>query len=221
MKKAHPLFSNPLRQRGFTIIELMITLALVSVLASIALPSVRTYVLNSRINSTTQDLYRSLQTARSEAIKRQSDVVICATNDPTAASPVCNRFGTPQGWIVFADTNSDWQHAATEALIEVRSFDSSKIALLINNGRRFKYLATGFFAVDGSTASQARSTAVVICDSRGNTDTSGGSAEMNSAARGIVIGNTGRTRITKVRDTTADTSDIADLLNVIGASCPT
>ncbi|MGJ7581710.1 type IV pilin protein [Variovorax sp. RHLX14] len=49
MKKASPLFVNCHRSRGFTLIEVMITVAIIAILASIALPSYRDYVLRGQI----------------------------------------------------------------------------------------------------------------------------------------------------------------------------
>ncbi len=60
-----------------------------------------------------------MQLARTEAIKRQRTVVVCASANPTAASPTCS-YGAFRGWVVFQDTNNNWQAdgIATEPVIE-------------------------------------------------------------------------------------------------------
>ena len=68
--------SKTLKTEGFTIIELMITVAVVGVLAAVALPSFNYTIKNNRVKTTASDLHTSLLLARSEAIKRNADVTV-------------------------------------------------------------------------------------------------------------------------------------------------
>ncbi len=65
-----------MRARGFTLIELMITLALGAVLIMAAAPSFTAYIANQRVKSGALELYTSLLYARSEAIKRNGPVYL-------------------------------------------------------------------------------------------------------------------------------------------------
>lgn len=67
---------HPARQRGFTIVELMITVAIAAILAGVAFPSFQYTIANSQVRTAATDVHMSLLLARSEAIKRNSDVVI-------------------------------------------------------------------------------------------------------------------------------------------------
>ena len=69
----------PSRTRGFTVVELMITIAVAVILLGIAVPSFRELIANQRIKSASFDLFSALNYARSEAIKRNTNVTLSAT----------------------------------------------------------------------------------------------------------------------------------------------
>lgn len=78
-----PRLCNPHRDaRGFTIIELMIAVAILAIIVTIAAPSMSDLVRDQRVKTATFDLYSALIFARSEAIKRNAnvDVVPAATD---------------------------------------------------------------------------------------------------------------------------------------------
>ncbi|MFC5460895.1 GspH/FimT family pseudopilin [Massilia niabensis] len=64
------------RARGFTLTELLTTLAVVAVLAAVAAPSLTTMIANMRSRSVSSDLYAALSRTRSEAIKRNAEVTL-------------------------------------------------------------------------------------------------------------------------------------------------
>ena len=67
--------------KGFTIIELMIAIIILTILLSIAIPSYRTITANTQIRSTTESIRSGLQIARAEAIKRNDTVKFTLAND--------------------------------------------------------------------------------------------------------------------------------------------
>jgi type IV fimbrial biogenesis protein FimT len=85
----------PASKRGFTLIELMVTLAVLGILLGIAVPSYQTFVMNSRMASQTNDLITALSLARSEAVKRAANVTVCASSDGATCTG-----GWEAGWIV-------------------------------------------------------------------------------------------------------------------------
>src|SRR5258708_25826780 len=76
---------------GFTLIELVVTLTVLAILATVALPSYQNFVLTQRVRGASYDLMTSLVFARSEAIKRNASVSM------TQAAG-----GWAQGWTVSA-----------------------------------------------------------------------------------------------------------------------
>lgn len=72
----HEENAAPRRQRGFTIIELMIVIAIVAILIAIGVPSMRNMILSVRLRSATSELYSTLVFARAEAIKRNANIVV-------------------------------------------------------------------------------------------------------------------------------------------------
>ena len=73
------IWSSP---RGFTAIELVIVMAIVTVLAALALPDLSNALVNQRLRSAGTDLMSSLIVARSEAIKRNGPVEVIETTYP-------------------------------------------------------------------------------------------------------------------------------------------
>lgn len=67
--------------RGFTLIELVMTVAILGILISLGVPSLVDLVRDQRVKTVVGDLYSSIVYARSEAITRNANVVICTSGD--------------------------------------------------------------------------------------------------------------------------------------------
>lgn len=91
---------------GFTLIELMVTLAVGAILLAVAVPSFRTFVQNAQVNNTADSFLAAMQRARSEAITRGDAVLLCRTADPTSNS--CGTSSAEDwspGWLMYAVRN--------------------------------------------------------------------------------------------------------------------
>lgn len=67
--------------RGFTLIELMVTIAVLAVVIAIAAPSFTSVIQSNRTTALHHEVLGAIQVARSEAVKRRKDVIICRTED--------------------------------------------------------------------------------------------------------------------------------------------
>ena len=85
------------RMRGFTIIELMITIAILGILLAIGLPSMGKMLQNGQIRTAAESAAAGLQFARNEAIRRNAPVRFQLTSDLTAA---CTQSSTGTSWVV-------------------------------------------------------------------------------------------------------------------------
>ncbi len=87
---------------GFTVTELMLVLAMAGALVVLAIPSFSQFFENNRVTTNTNDFAAVLTQARSEAIKRGSNVVLCAGNYGAGCTGTWN-----DGWIMFEDLDED------------------------------------------------------------------------------------------------------------------
>jgi len=88
---------------GFTLIELMVTVALIAILAALAAPSFNDAILSNKLKSYSSEFVASTQLARGEAIKRNTAVTLCIAANET--STTCTTNGDwEQGWIVLSGT---------------------------------------------------------------------------------------------------------------------
>jgi len=63
--------------RGFSLVELMVTIAVLAILLAIGIPSFASLIASNRLTSATNELVAALQTARTEAIRRNVRVTVC------------------------------------------------------------------------------------------------------------------------------------------------
>lgn len=111
-------------QRGFTLVELMVTFAIFAVLVSLAIPTFAPLLASWQRDSVSRALSTNLQQARSESIKSSQRVVVCPSTDSSDDTPTCfdgNEW--KDGWLVFvdADTDNDYNSSNGDRLIATQA----------------------------------------------------------------------------------------------------
>ncbi|HEX7768587.1 MAG TPA: GspH/FimT family pseudopilin, partial [Dokdonella sp.] len=104
------------RSRGFTLVELLMVLAIVAVLATVAAPAFGLVIGRSQARAARNLLETSLNQARITAVNRGGNVVVCPSRDGERCARATAWHG---GWIVFADGDHDRSRTADEPLLGV------------------------------------------------------------------------------------------------------
>ena len=134
------------RARGFTLIELMVTVAILAIMLGIGVPSFRSFIASQRVKSASYELMTSLQIARSEAIKRNGTVSVT----PGSAGAWAG------GWSVVSGTTTLHNQQAVDG-ITVTPKDPTNLAndtslATIDFGSSGRPAAKAYFQINGTSA---------------------------------------------------------------------
>ncbi len=123
---------------GFTIVEMMISIAVLTILTAIALPSINQIFSRNDLAGVTNELIASINQARSEAVTRSTNVVIC----PTTGGG-CDAGEWESGWLIFVDVNNNGTFNIGDQPISLGNGTTTDAISIdgFNNGLRFN--ATG------------------------------------------------------------------------------
>jgi type IV fimbrial biogenesis protein FimT len=149
------------RALGYTMIEMLMTMAIAAILLSIAIPSFR-YVTNAnRIASELNGLLGDLQFARAEAIKEGRTVTVCQSSDGATCT---NSTSWQGGWIVFSDPTNVGVYDAGEIYLRKQKPFSGTDTFVASQG-----VAVITFNREGYAVGMPNGTLVTLHDSSNTT----------------------------------------------------
>lgn len=143
-----------MKNTGVTLVELLVVLAVASILLAIVVPGYAYLVGTSRLAALTNDFVTALHLARSEAIKRGMRVTVCKTGNAQAAAPACDAGAAwEQGWLVFVDSGARGVIDGNDSVLWVRDgVTGATITPPHNYSRYVSYLPSGNTQGSGNLA---------------------------------------------------------------------
>ena len=167
------------RMKGFTLLELMITLVIAGIIIAIAVPSFQNLIIDSRLNSTTSELADAVRLARSEALKRNRPVIFCQIDPATPGT--CVSSGAWKGWAMH-DSQDD------EPVLRVGTLDNFGSTIRVSSdisGQSAAFSGDGLIRSAGSLITDRT---ITVCATSGTGD----------KTRKVVFGAAGRVSVTSV-----------------------
>lgn len=200
-KKSRARTLKRTKPRGFTLIELMVTLAVGAIVLAFAFPAFDDFVRNNRRAAAVNEFMAAANLARAEALRRSSRVTLCRSidihNDPLDPDPDCDVSGDgggwEHGWFSFSDLNND-NLFDRDGVDNSLNTDDDEIILSVNQGLSDNFRLRGnnnleqrlSFAPSGEAAGATNGT-LSFCDTQDN----------GKNARNVVVAMTGRVRTEK------------------------
>ena len=162
------------KESGFTMVELLTTLVIAGLVMGFAIPSMQTFAKNERLTTQINTLVSHLAYARSLAVTRRQQVILCASDNTTS----CSGVDWAAGWILFIDVDNNSGFTAGDEILRVKQALAGGNTLVSSTGSSIIYDTRGFSPNSNGTFS--------LCDDRGASDP--------YYVKSITISNTGRVR---------------------------
>ncbi len=165
-------------RRAFTLVELLITLAVLTILLAAALPGIGSLAGNGYLTTAGNDILAYLQLARSEAVKRGLPVVLCPSDDGRSCA---DTIEWQRGFIIFVDRDRDRQSGPDDPLLSYHKFNDARLIIKTTVGRKnLRYQPSGMSP--GSTAT------ITLCP-----------RQQGIEPRSVILSNSGRSRLSRSR----------------------
>lgn len=168
--RARSSLGHRVKAAGFTLLELMMTLAILAILIAVSVPSFRDAIIHNQRRAALSSINDALALARTEAVTRSAPVTLCASANHTACS---NQNRWEDGFIVTIGGTAEQVWQSFDQGISIRAFG-------FNSTSAIAFGAEGDLVTAGS---------VVVCDEQGD-----------SEAVGVIINVSGLSRIATDRD---------------------
>ena len=190
--------------QGYTLIELMVVVAVMAILLTVGLPQLNTFFGSNRMIANTNDFVSAIQIARSEAIKRGGRVSMCKSSNADAGTPSCATGSNwEDGWIVFVDSDSTTgqYNSASDGVLLRRHTSAAGAGVTITTSDNIiqNYISFTSRGVPKTANGGAQSGMYRICDGQRRESTNSGLTNQAGAvlARGVILSASGKVRLSK------------------------
>jgi len=171
--------------RGVTLIELLVALSVFSILLTVGVPSFSQFTTNTRLNNYANTLFSHMALARSEAVKRNTRVVICKSSDGSTCTSLGNW---NQGWIVFTDLDNNASTTAGEQIITTMPALATGYSFS-GNTNVSNYVSYDAQGMPKLTTGGFQSGTITLCPA---------APAVSGNGRDIILSGSGRSRIAKI-----------------------
>jgi len=161
---------------GFSLIELLVVMAIAAVLLGIGVPNMQQYVVSSRLSTAANDFFTALNLARSEAVRRGAQVTLITNG-------AANSRDWTSGWTMFVDANNDGALSAGEEVLRVGAAQDAPMTIFgsANFGTSVAFDSSGRLTSGGGSFVICHGTALV--------------ADGIARSRALILNSAGRARI--------------------------
>lgn len=159
---------------GFTLIELMVTIAILAITVTIAIPSFQNVIASNQLQEGRERLRMAIQTAKGEAVARNQTVSLC----PSADGSTCGGSGDwDENWLVVVDNNNSGGVNIASTLRVFEAPDSGEVTVVHTGG--FDYIR---FEANGIAENLNASASFGFCHPDGEVDPNSLVLSPNTAA---------------------------------------
>lgn len=155
------MLKRPARTAGFTMIEMVVTMGIFAVLVAVGVPSMRTWMSNTKVRSVTDTLQNGLRLAQAESLRRSRQVVFSLTNSSTPNALPLPAIANGSTWAIYTlPSMTDGSEQPT--FIQSGELSVTSTSVLVNShavasicfnsvGRLVANTSTGLTGVTGGT----------------------------------------------------------------------
>lgn len=134
---------------GFTLVELMVTVAVAAVILGVAGPKLAEFIARTRVATATNEFVFLINYGRTEAIKRSTQVVVCRSTDGTA----CDGESWGDGAVAFVDNDRNDTLGAGDEVLRTLTDVSDALTLTSGNlAQRIVFTPAGSVEQNGQIA---------------------------------------------------------------------
>lgn len=152
--------TKTLKNRGVTLIEMLVAMAILVITTTFVIPNFQRMVFSNRVAAASNELSSMLKFGQMEAIRTRNRVVACASQDGTT----CSGTNWGQG-IVFVDTDRDGTRGSSEKILRSINTLGSEIIISQNKSGTISFSGIGLIHTSGNTSSPFE---IAICSKKGS-----------------------------------------------------